>query len=67
MSKNMQTYVARIETDSGTIAFEFETDEQTVGGIMDAATEIAHTCIDEASVFVQGGILNNFELKNTHL
>lgn len=53
MSNDTKTYVARIETDSGTIAFEFRSDETTVGGLMRAATEIAHDCIDEADVFVE--------------
>lgn len=67
MSEKIQTYVARIETDSGTIAFEFDTDETTIGGIMRCATDIAHECIDEAAVFVSGGILKDFQLNKTHL
>lgn len=64
MSKN---YIARIETDSGTIQFEFESSEVSVRGLIDTAIEIAHECIDEAAVFVEGGILKDFKLKKTNL
>lgn len=39
---NFLTYTAVIETDSGVLKFEFETDETTVGGITATAIDIAY-------------------------
>ena len=64
MSKN---YIARIETDSGTIQFEFESSEVSVKGLMDIAIELAHECVDEAAVFIEGRMLKDFQLKKTNL
>jgi hypothetical protein len=60
---NFLTYTAVIETDSGVLKFEFETDETTVGGITATAIDIAKETIDEASVMISGGILKKFQLK----
>lgn len=53
MPESVKIYIARIETDSGTITFEFESSEKTVKCLMESALEIAHDCIDDAAVFIE--------------
>lgn len=48
-------YKATIRTVSGTMVFEFDTDETTVGGIMEDAIVIAKECIDDAQIEIHLG------------